>query len=446
MINKLTIKEYSEDINSINPDIVISLNYSSTYSRHYNKFINIDFIHGKAQVEDYKFENYPFLNLPDINFAKEYYRDENHIVLGIDEYLSEEQLKRITNYIGFRKYFQRITKRTGTYYKNFLTEEKTKVYFFGHSLDPTDSELITELIDRSNTKTTIFYHDEKTHIKEITNLVRIFGKKEMINKCYGSNPDISFKFQKETFKLDGDEHFKIIKAMTYLSNIKKINGIEFDKYYNILITAVSSGRGIKNQKEVIRAYKLLHELGKGEEYKDNLLEICAQKPAVNDNGILVNACEYDPYEWSEVDEIRGNLYTPSYMSDFIQKINELNEEKLKSERKREIIEYSSYIHEFEEKIPLSISLDEYRSFLGRMIGLLKTSTDTKRIWNLLEKVTVASGNNNAKEVLEDQCNSKDEFSSALAFVLLDYLRDKQDRDEYLNYQMENTHAFFDDEE
>lgn len=68
-------------------------------------------------------------------------------------------------------------------------------------MDPTDSELLTEVIGSDKAKTTIFYHNESAHINEIINLIRIFGKDYVIDKCHGDNPVIIFKKQKDSVKI-----------------------------------------------------------------------------------------------------------------------------------------------------------------------------------------------------------------------------------------------------
>ena len=70
------------------------------------------------------------------------------MVLGIDEYLDESRKNKKTEFIQFKKYYQRIHKRTDCEYvywfdKNKSVEKSKKydneVYIFGHSLDITDN-------------------------------------------------------------------------------------------------------------------------------------------------------------------------------------------------------------------------------------------------------------------------------------------------------------------
>ena len=113
------------------------------------------------------------------------------------------------DYIQFKKYFQRIYKKTGCKYKKWLeemkninedsTDEKSSnnflhnIYIYGHSLDITDKDIFKDLIIFPKTKITIYYYDEDDHIKKISNIVRLIGQDELIDRVYGSNPKIVFE-------------------------------------------------------------------------------------------------------------------------------------------------------------------------------------------------------------------------------------------------------------
>lgn len=72
-VNDLTIKQENPDINQLHPDHVLSFNYSDTYERVYGskKKIAYDYIHGEARL-------YGSI-------------DSCNLVLGIDEYLDDNQ-------------------------------------------------------------------------------------------------------------------------------------------------------------------------------------------------------------------------------------------------------------------------------------------------------------------------------------------------------------------
>jgi len=105
VICKIKTGKVSSDIEFITElsTKVLNFNYTDTYFRKYSNYndeTNIDYIHGKA----------------DINNTIE----TNNMVLGIDEYLSKKKRNSDTDFIAFKKYYQRIFKGTGCKYKDWL--------------------------------------------------------------------------------------------------------------------------------------------------------------------------------------------------------------------------------------------------------------------------------------------------------------------------------------
>lgn len=190
-INNVEInKKRQPDIAELPIDCVLSFNYTNTYERIYNptgeRPIKYDYIHGKADVNK------------DINNC--------NLVLGIDEYLSEKEKNINTELIQFKKFYQRIYKMTGCMYKEWIEQRiesvrrlpnpgDLNIYFFGHSLDITDGDVLRELINMDNAKTTIFYHDKETLGKQIANLVKVLGQDNLIARVHGIHPSIVFKQQ-----------------------------------------------------------------------------------------------------------------------------------------------------------------------------------------------------------------------------------------------------------
>lgn len=183
-------------------DKVLSFNYTNTYEKLYakNPYVEYDYIHGRATIENTV--------------------DSNNMVLGIDEYLKGAARNENIEFIEFKKFFQRIHKETGCLYRNWVNaiesggaitetiaiykeQGKTvretkqvnfhKVFFFGHSLDVTDKDIIRELILQDKVKTTIFYRNKSDYGQKITNLVKIIGQDELIKRTGGANKSIYFK-------------------------------------------------------------------------------------------------------------------------------------------------------------------------------------------------------------------------------------------------------------
>ncbi len=202
-IDMLECNIISPDINSINADKVLSFNYTSTFEKIYgnSKNTDYDYIHGKAKSDP------ALLN--------------NNMVLGINEYLLGDSKDENVNFISFKKFYQRIYKETGNKYKNWLdtirkehdtyidkmsygktdTPPKHNLYIFGHSLDITDRDILSDLILNDNIYTTIFYVNKYVMGQQIANLVKVIGQDELIKRTGGSTKTITFKQQQDMTKI-----------------------------------------------------------------------------------------------------------------------------------------------------------------------------------------------------------------------------------------------------
>lgn len=219
-VQEIAVKRKSPDIEQLQPDRVLSFNYSNTYERAYGagRDIIYDYIHGKA----------------DLNSNTK----TSQLVLGIQEYLSDDRKDQDLLFLPFKKYFQRIYKSTDNAYlswahqfqeeeaayqrnvQSFLAGEPVpqpkapgrphyftdlasiphtthELYIFGHSLDVTDGDVLRRLICNDNVQTTIFYQhkdaDDKSSLaKKIRNLVRVIGQDELIRRTGGPSRTIRF--------------------------------------------------------------------------------------------------------------------------------------------------------------------------------------------------------------------------------------------------------------
>ena len=114
---------------------------------------------------------------------------EWNVVLGIpdDSYDS-------TEYVYFQKYFQRIQKKTGSFYKTWIKDtfkpipvidssedDYPQVYILGHSLAETDKGVLKDFFQNDSIKKiTIFYHSQKSYEDMVINLIELFGKEFVI--------------------------------------------------------------------------------------------------------------------------------------------------------------------------------------------------------------------------------------------------------------------------
>ncbi len=180
-IGELKVEVISPDIKELQIGGVLSFNYTETYKKLYDSRNDIEYsyIHGKVR------EN----SLTD-----------NNMVLGIDEYLNDAERNINIDYMEFKKYFQRIYKKTGSSYKDWLEpvvmDGNCYMYFWGHSLDITDKDIIRELILNKWHKKIIFYHNKETLKKLIGNLIKVIGQDNLIKLTGDPDPNIEFRLQK----------------------------------------------------------------------------------------------------------------------------------------------------------------------------------------------------------------------------------------------------------
>lgn len=210
-VSEIKCNKISPDINKKFFDNVLSFNYTDTYEKIYaeSQFAQFDYIHGKADL---------------LNTI-----ESNNMVLGIDEYLSDDRKNRDTEFISFKKYYQRIYKETGCKYKEWVKEihsNKTitklkygytkedgskvltsepslqhNLYIFGHSLDITDADILKELILNDNVHTKIYYLNKNIMGQQIANLVKVIGQDELIKRTGGGTKTIEFRKQQNMVEI-----------------------------------------------------------------------------------------------------------------------------------------------------------------------------------------------------------------------------------------------------
>ena len=120
------------------------------------------------------------------------------MVLGVDDDLISD-----TDFVRFQKYFQRIQKRTGTRYKEWVTEPVmmdsglSKVHVFGHSLAYNDKSVLSYFFENKYVdKIYIYYINQKSYEELIINLIKLFDKDYVIKNV--SEGRIEFVPVKET--------------------------------------------------------------------------------------------------------------------------------------------------------------------------------------------------------------------------------------------------------
>ena len=191
-VSNIKVEQYSEQIKELSYINLLNFNYTYTYASVYgkNSLREHHRIHGDCLEED--------------------------MVLGIPD----ESFPSTLDYIYFQKYFQRIQKRTGNYYKSWITEPNAReksledvpinVFIMGHSLADSDKGILKEIFMNDFVcKITIFYHSQLAYEQQVINLVSMFGKDFVIEQT--ANDRIVFEKIKKASKESG----KIIYIRKY---------------------------------------------------------------------------------------------------------------------------------------------------------------------------------------------------------------------------------------
>lgn len=141
-----------------NANHVFTLNYTNTFERFYDKNSKKKVYHVHGNVE-------------------------GDIVLGLNSNKFDELEELNTDFICFKKYYQRVYYKTDLEYLEAIYDNgifddrvKTNLSVFGHSLDVTDREIITALFERVQ-KITIYCHTREVAGDYIKNWFLYLAKK-----------------------------------------------------------------------------------------------------------------------------------------------------------------------------------------------------------------------------------------------------------------------------
>ena len=128
------------------------------------------------------------------------------MVLGIDEYWTGSEQDERTNFTIFKKFAQRIQKHTGNDSYRYLKEIReifktnrniwsgnvdplkvhpdgvSYIYVFGHSLDVTDKDILSNFIGDDATSVTVYCRDKGTEGELIANTIRLIHEEKLLDK------------------------------------------------------------------------------------------------------------------------------------------------------------------------------------------------------------------------------------------------------------------------
>lgn len=305
-INTHECTKISPDVVSLEIDCVLSFNYSNTYERMYNFRNNVEFayIHGKAGCKNNNYGN---------------------IVLGYDECEYGEEWEYT---IPFKKYYQRVLRETDDNYLNWISKIKDdlnsihNVYFFGHSMDITDKDIICDLVLNKNVCTTIYYFSDDDKKKKLQNLVNTLGNDNF--KVYTKTGRIKLKFQKDFLEKEFIEEYKeknIIKSLYRLPFIssqeyKKIenwinelsnNNYCKKKYIYMALDALCKQKAYDDWISILmdKSKRLVYDSYSQQQFESDYLNYCSDELKEKNNEVLSFIHERD----IERDEMKRNSFS-----------------------------------------------------------------------------------------------------------------------------------------
>lgn len=411
---------YNPDIEKIHPSKVFSFNYSDTYRNLYaynRKGIDYSFAHGIATNNIHFFTGKTDASEDEIEICIQRNAEDNNMVLGIDEYLSEDRRSKEIEFIAFKKYYQRIYKKAGNEYKKWLQQidenvkagrkEENTLYIFGHSLDVTDGDVLREFINHENLKTVIFYRNKEQLGQQIANLVKILKSEKVIEKVYGNNPTITFQQQSKREVIEGST-FEITSDTMQLENVYRLSHLDAKS----LITKIKNKieqkdlRYFYSQKAVITLFDVMQRNGLAILYLKKMLNIGYELMKCDG---LQEPEQYDAECWMYQD-FDNSLVSDTLTCKFVEAINLYN--------RRHFNASESIMQSFDEKLAeyeklikskKKIDKESYIAIINSIFYMfIDRYGDIEKLWNMLLRISRGPGEDVAKVALKELIESSED--------------------------------------
>lgn len=307
-VKNIDISQLSLDIYNLNVDKILTFNYTNTYQKLYYTDVDCDHIHGKADINN---------NI-----------ESDNMVLGIDDYLNEDEKFTNTNFIELKKYYQRLIKGTNCDYKKWIDEinqtkrfTKHNVYIFGHSLASTDRDILLDFIENEKTIITIYYNNSNQYSDQICNLVHLIGPDKLNEWVHQAKPKIKFVKQQPMINID-DSGWRIMRDIRDCSELFKLSGQEIEYKINEIKDHLdnSDKTYFRKQRNVIDLFVAITTSG----YIDNNLTDQMLNMAKDLYGSTKNET-YSPSEFKRVGNSPQRYQ--KIISNFIDLVNTYNADK-----------------------------------------------------------------------------------------------------------------------
>lgn len=408
-VQKVDIKYYSPSILGLNPDRIISFNYTNTYERVYTnskRNIKYNYIHGKTNNDSSV--------------------ETCNMVLGIDEYLEPERQKKKTELIEFKKFFQRIHKKTDCDYMGWFDKDECNannsvnyVYIFGHSLDVTDADVLERVFNCPNTVVTVFYYDEKSYGNQIANLTSWMGSDELLRKVYGSRPTIRFEKQK-TRRNISDDGFEISKDIYYLEHLYEYSNAVAKEVID-RVTYQIENKNVNyfcNQENIISIYNIFEDIKLAKENEEKLLYIAKE---IYDKMPIGTYKQVD-YEIWNTHDCFGEHECSNETKNFINLVNEYNLKQYEINRldKNNILDNNDINSILEEIRNSNLTIEGYKEILINAMKIMDASNYNMKI---IDALVSRATSFDEMDVYELYNHMKDTCNNPIYLSRINYIKD-----------------------
>ncbi len=407
-IGNKEMKYYNPDIERMYINKILSFNYSDTYRRLYafdREDIDYSYIHGKAVDHISSLKVGKSMEEEWNSWMRET-ADLNNMVLGIDEYLTGDSKNKETDFIAFKKYYQRIYKKNGNEYKKWLDqidtnialgkEEENKLYIFGHSLNETDGDVLRELITHPQIETIIYYRDKKQLGQQIANLVKVLGSDQMVEMVYGNHPAITFQEQSKRKLIEGSS-FEIASDARRLRGIYKLGDDKVQELLEKIDQKIKQKEldYFHSQEEIITLFDALQKNGL-KEYEKELWDIACD---LRQKEGLQKAEHHNPEEWTYLDN-NGIRVCNSLTLGFIEKINSYNKKAfLDNQNGEKSMDRQLEVYRKMIDCRKELEEEEYEFAVDHIFDMFHEYSDIESLWDVLIEISSGIKKNVAESIL-----------------------------------------------
>lgn len=404
-VKNIDISQLSLDIYNLNVDKILTFNYTNTYQKLYYTDVDCDHIHGKADINN---------NI-----------ESDNMVLGIDDYLNEDEKFTNTNFIEFKKYYQRLIKGTNCDYKKWIDEinqtksfTKHNVYIFGHSLASTDRDVLLDFIENEKTIITIYYNNSNQYSDQICNLVHLIGPDKLNEWVHQAKPKIKFVKQQPMINID-DSGWRIMRDIRDCSELFKLSGQEIEYKINEIKDHLdnSDKTYFRKQRNVIDLFVAITTSG----YIDNNLTDQMLNMAKDLYGSTKNET-YSPSEFKRVGNSPQRYQ--KIISNFIDLVNTYNADK---KAKSYHISDSDSCEKIFSLLEVGMKIDEQQAILlieDIIKGSKHSYKSNKEMWRCVLYLISYANSEKLIEIMSNHISGDNNLYRIKYTFLLNLLKEK----------------------